>query len=1218
MAEILSEFGHLVGLVGGNNIQATTMPTYSSVPLGTIVQYIGTTTADYINGYFYKATASGWEQHDTQPASNADNSITAFKESSPALAAHAVDDYIRYNNATYIVTAAIAIGDNLVVGTNIAVPVLDEGTVIYTPEAGGGSAGGGHVIVNPSGTDMEQRASLQFVDANVTDDSTNDKTKIENVKVINSESELTNASDGMYMGSYDDEPEGVLSADMVMYDSETTVEDELDNKVDKVTGKGLSTNDYDNTDKAKVGKIDDTTTAVTGNPISITGLKSNQLAINPIITLEPIQAGSGDPSPSNVRAISGYDKIEVLSLRKNLLNYDAWKGCHVVSGTAIYENNGVTLTATSNDCYTDYIYYPEEAYIYVKTGDIVTLSWDIIGTINNGNVFIFGNAGTSSMVQTPASSKTLSYIVPEGVTFIAFRVGVGSAGDTIAYSNIQIELGSTATTYEPYNPITNIQLTLGQTIYGGTLDVEKGILTVDRGYISANNTILEYVSEPNICVIARNISNVNPDDFVAYNMISNAFQVYAANPLYTDTSIQGITIDPSGNVYFRLTSASSQSDYETFLTNNPVQVCYALATPYTIQLTPHEISLLKDCAYVTTNGTSMNFSYHNGEIATLGDVDQLGQTVNELGYNVSADNSAIDAIVNVYGGKNLFPDFVESQTYKGITWTRNADSSITVNGTSSGWSVIKYNGSIKLKAGTYILSSGLIWPDCYDVYAEFAYNDGTDHVINTAYADEVTFTLTNDTEIPSIQVVVRSNTTVSNITIKPMIRDARISDSTYVPYSKTNQELTTKTNSIDAIVNVYGSKNLLPMTVDNIKKANESYGYTWNGNSTTVHGITFTILTDSDNIVTGIQANGTATDNIAFLIQDRINAFDLANGTYKISKGNTVAGRNIIVDAYNNMTWVKSIINTNLDNVDFTIDHVEYDKIVVYLLINNGQSLNNLIFYPMIRDARISDSTYVPYSRTNQELTGDVDATMNLLGAKNIYPGLNQDSANRLNTIGPNNRFTVNASTAYTFSCNYSGNKATQYRIYFYNSAGTNTYASGWTTFDKIFNFTTAFDTCTIALRIRFGDDTAILVSDIPNPMVRPSSTNSTYVPYAMTNRELTEKKADNIERVGGIPTQENGTTIITFSGSAVCRVPHFMLLLGGQSGCSSPIIVGFIGQYGTATIEGIFVSDTLNGLIQISGTSIIITDGFGGWGDGFIFNLLPQDNVTFTVTRGT
>lgn len=67
-------------------------------------------------------------------------------------------------------------------------------------------------------------------------------------------------------------------------------------------------------------RLDTTTTSASGNPISITGLKSNQLAVNPVITFEPIQAGSGDPSPSNVRAISGYDKIEVLSCGKNLLD----------------------------------------------------------------------------------------------------------------------------------------------------------------------------------------------------------------------------------------------------------------------------------------------------------------------------------------------------------------------------------------------------------------------------------------------------------------------------------------------------------------------------------------------------------------------------------------------------------------------------------------------------------------------------------------------------------------------------------------------------------------------------------------------------------------------------------------------------------------------------------------------------------------------------------
>ena len=49
-----------------------------------------------------------------------------------------------------------------------------------------------------------------------------------------------------------------------------TLKTELDKKVDKVEGKGLSTNDYDNTEKAKVGKIElETLAELTGANVTI-------------------------------------------------------------------------------------------------------------------------------------------------------------------------------------------------------------------------------------------------------------------------------------------------------------------------------------------------------------------------------------------------------------------------------------------------------------------------------------------------------------------------------------------------------------------------------------------------------------------------------------------------------------------------------------------------------------------------------------------------------------------------------------------------------------------------------------------------------------------------------------------------------------------------------------------------------------------------------------
>jgi len=47
---------------------------------------------------------------------------------------------------------------------------------------GGGS--GGHTIQNSAGTDLPQEDKMQFVDSHVSDDSTNGRTVVENVKEV--------------------------------------------------------------------------------------------------------------------------------------------------------------------------------------------------------------------------------------------------------------------------------------------------------------------------------------------------------------------------------------------------------------------------------------------------------------------------------------------------------------------------------------------------------------------------------------------------------------------------------------------------------------------------------------------------------------------------------------------------------------------------------------------------------------------------------------------------------------------------------------------------------------------------------------------------------------------------------------------------------------------------------------------------------------------------
>ncbi len=88
-------------------------------------------------------------------------------------------------------------------GTKIAeIDINGTSQDVYAPNGGGG--GGGHTIIDPSGTSMTQRDGLQFLDAHLADDSVNDRTKVEVVKIVtenefNALDETDPDNDGIYL-----------------------------------------------------------------------------------------------------------------------------------------------------------------------------------------------------------------------------------------------------------------------------------------------------------------------------------------------------------------------------------------------------------------------------------------------------------------------------------------------------------------------------------------------------------------------------------------------------------------------------------------------------------------------------------------------------------------------------------------------------------------------------------------------------------------------------------------------------------------------------------------------------------------------------------------------------------------------------------------------------------------------------------------------------------
>ena len=146
---------------------------------------------------------------------------------------------------------------------------------------------------------------------------------------------------------------------------------------------------------------------------------------------------------------------------KNLFNYDAWKNVEINKGTGVFENNGVTLTATDNDCWTRFNVseYPIGARIPVSPGQKIKLVWDSDTSDEKGNVYIFPDGLVTGSKYVKNNVEELDYTVPADVSFLTVRFGVTTSGDTISYSNIMVLLQSETDLTYASHAMTNRELT---------------------------------------------------------------------------------------------------------------------------------------------------------------------------------------------------------------------------------------------------------------------------------------------------------------------------------------------------------------------------------------------------------------------------------------------------------------------------------------------------------------------------------------------------------------------------------------------------------------------------------------------------------------------------------------------------------------------------------------------------------------------------------------
>ena len=203
----------------------------------------------------------------------------------------------------------------------------------------------------------------------------------------------------------------------------------------------------------------------------------------------------------------------------------------------------------------------------------------------------------------------------------------------------------------------------------------------------------------------------------------------------------------------------------TSITYNQVDALYAQGKPvivYTGNTAEPACIAKQGSSYLITTPTTVYTVTSGGVTRANADADA---------FNYSAAT----------GVKNLLDSSVTSGSGSGLTYTVGDDKSITVSGTATGNFALTVK-QVTLPAGEYILSG------CPTGGAENTYRMD---ISGTSYfdtGDGVKFTA-NGTTAQTIRIRIAEGVELSSAVFKPMVRNSKISDSTYQQYVPSNAEL---------------------------------------------------------------------------------------------------------------------------------------------------------------------------------------------------------------------------------------------------------------------------------------------------------------------------------------------------------------------------------------------------------------------------------------------
>lgn len=360
----------------------------------------------------------------------------------------------------------------------------------------------------------------------------------------------------------------------------------------------------------------------TGNPIYFDDGADDIPVKELIVNLEPKQEGTGDPSPSNVRPITGFDGVTVKRTGKNILKIE---GTTTTTGdiTFTVNNNGtitVNGTATAN------------AWFTVQ----------IIQKAFNADMYLSGCHSQNENIRIQVNIDNRAYQCTDEPIFI-------QAGKVIDTVLIRIASGTTVNN-EVFDPMLRVADSTpyfsayrGQeysitfpssvgTVYGGTLNMTTGVLTVDRAKLNNSTWTIDTAGQRAYFSSRATFGASESNNVATDKIICSKLPTISLKALMDDKT-QGIALSTSGALSLHIDgvtdeSSFTQADVNTWLSD--VDIIYKMATPITYQLTPTEVSTLLMGNTFMSDG-EINLTYRQDTNTVI---DRLVNAIISLGGNI--------------------------------------------------------------------------------------------------------------------------------------------------------------------------------------------------------------------------------------------------------------------------------------------------------------------------------------------------------------------------------------------------------------------------------------------------------------------------------------------------------------------------------------------------------------------------------------------------------